>query len=51
MMSLENGKITVLFEPIGNVSNGSHAEPYGGCIDWWVGGWMGGGHVRSLKME
>ena len=38
--------ISILFEDLKSVKN---SPPMGGCVVWWVGGWLGGlmGEVRS----
>ena len=38
--------ISILFEDLKSVKN---SPPMGGCVVWWVGGWLGGlmGRVRS----
>ena len=38
--------ISILFEDLKSLKN---SPPMGGCMVWWVGGWLGGsmGGVRS----
>ena len=40
--------ISILFEDLKSVKN---SPPMGGCMVWWVGGWVDGwGQVKSLKI-
>ena len=43
-----NRDISILFEDLKSVET---PPPLGGCIVWWVGGWVDGwGQVKSLKI-
>ena len=43
-----NQDISILFEDLKSVET---SPPKGGCIVWWVGGWVDGwGQVKSLKI-
>ena len=43
--------ISILFKDLKSMKN---SPPIGGCVVWWVGGWLGGvdgwGQVKSLKI-
>ena len=44
-----NRDISILFEDLKSVET---SPPMGGCIIWWVGGWVDGwGQVKTLKFE
>ena len=43
-----NQDISILFEDLEPVET---SPPMGGCLVWWVGGWVSGSkHVKSLKI-